>query len=132
AGLGEVRPAAAADPGAPAAMVAPAPAAEARAALLVHQAASGERQSVTIRQDGDANLLVEYGPMILDLALRFRVQALLQVLERWRAAGRLPCIIDLTRGIRSLHVPFDDDQLPREQLLAALARAEDELPVTDD
>ncbi|MBC8132788.1 MAG: 5-oxoprolinase/urea amidolyase family protein, partial [Deltaproteobacteria bacterium] len=98
-----------------------------RDAVLFHVPETAERPSVAIRQDGDANLLVEYGPMVLDLALRFRVHALMAWLEEWR----LPGIVDLTPGIRSLHVHYDDAVLPREKLLEALARAESELPATD-
>ena len=86
------------------------------------------RPAVTVRQDGDAYLLVEYGPMVLDLALRFRVHAL----GAWFARQRVAGIIDLTPGIRSLHIHYDDDVLPRERLLELLARAEGELPATDD
>jgi urea carboxylase len=81
-----------------------------------------------MRQDGDANLLIEYGPMVLDLALRFRVHAL----AAWLDEHRVPGIVDLTPGIRSLHVHYDDTQLPRERLLDLLARAEAELPATDE
>ncbi|HEY8924656.1 MAG TPA: urea carboxylase, partial [Polyangia bacterium] len=95
--------------------------------ILVQAAETARRPSVTVRQDGDAYLLVEYGPMILDLALRFRVQALFA----WLTERRVPGIVDLTPGIRSLHIHYDDDRLPRERLLDLLARAEDELPATD-
>jgi urea carboxylase len=97
-------------------------------AVLRRLAEAAHRPSVTIRQDGDANLLVEYGPMVLDLALRFRVHALMD----WFARRRLPGIIDLTPGIRSLHVHYDDLLLPRERLLDELAQAEDDLPRTDE
>jgi urea carboxylase len=97
-------------------------------AVLHAEPASPERPAVTIRQDGDRNLLVEYGPMVLDLALRFRVHALMQAM----AARRIHGIIDLTPGIRSLQVHYDDRQLPRERLLDQLAEAEAALPRTDD
>ncbi len=82
---------------------------------------------MTVRQDGDASLLIEYGPMVLDLALRFRVHALME----WFAKSQIAGIIDLTPGIRSLQVHYDDTVLPREKLLDAVARAEEELPPTD-
>jgi urea carboxylase len=97
-------------------------------AVLLRREETGDRPSVTVRQDGDANLLVEYGPMVLDLALRFRVHALMD----WFTRRRLPGIIDLTPGIRSLHVHYDDLRLPRERLLDELAQAEEELPRTDE
>jgi urea carboxylase len=97
-------------------------------AVLRRQQETAYRPSVTVRQDGDANLLVEYGPMVLDLTLRFRVHALMD----WFARRQLPGIIDLTPGIRSLHVHYDDGRLPRERLLDELAQAEEELPRTDE
>jgi urea carboxylase len=96
--------------------------------VLVQLPETAARPALTVRQDGDTYLLVEYGPMVLDLALRFRVHAL----AAWFAAAQIPGIIDLTPGIRSLHIHYDDDLLPREQLLELLARAEDELPATGD
>jgi urea carboxylase len=102
------------------------PAAEPRA-VLYRTEARGDRPAVTIRQDGDRYALLEYGPMVLDLALRFRVQALLDRINAERIAG----IIDLTPGIRSLHVHYDDTVLPRERLLDALLAADDSLPPTD-
>ena len=41
---------------------------------------------MTVRQDGDSSLLIEYGPMVLDLALRFRVHALME----WFAKSQIP------------------------------------------
>jgi urea carboxylase len=97
-------------------------------AVLVRAAARPDRPEVVIRQDGDANLLVEYGPPVLDLGLRFRVHALMNAL----AERRLPGVVDLTPGIRSLQIHYDDDRLPREGLLALLEDAEGALPATDD
>ncbi len=45
--------------------------------------------AVTYRRSGDDNVLVEYGDMTLDLALRARVHALHQRLETERPAGLL-------------------------------------------
>jgi urea carboxylase len=102
--------------------------ADTRGPILRHDPARDERPALTIRQDGDANLLVEYGPMVLDLELRFRVHALQEALAR----RRLPGVIDLTPGIRSLQIHYDDRRLPRERLLQILAEAEAALPRTDD
>jgi urea carboxylase len=97
-------------------------------AVLLTLPARGDHPSFTIRQDGDANLLCELGPPMLDFALRFRAHALLQAV----AAKRLPGVLDLTPGIRSLQIHFDDHVLPRERLLDALVAAEAALPRTDD
>jgi urea carboxylase len=83
---------------------------------------------VVYRASGDKYLLVEYGPLILDLRLRFRVHALMQWLERERIAG----IVDLTPGIRSLQVHYDSRTLPQKKLLERLIAAERELPAVTE
>ena len=83
---------------------------------------------VVYRRSGDAAILVEYGPLQLDIALRMRVHAL----QTWLARQRLHGILDLTPGIRSLQVHFDQRLLPSERLLEILLRAESELPCVDD
>jgi urea carboxylase len=92
--------------------------------LLDRIAGSDTQIAVAYRQAGDKNLLVEYGPLVLDLNLRFRVHALMQWLEK----QAIPGILDLTPGIRSLQVHYDSRLLPVEQLLDILAQAERELP----
>ncbi len=44
--------------------------------------ATGERPSVAYRRAGDAYLLIEYGPMVLDISLRFRAHALMLAVGR--------------------------------------------------
>jgi urea carboxylase len=90
--------------------------------------ARGDAPEVRYRRSGDRNLLVEYGPPVLDLALRFRVHALMENLHR----SALPGVLDLTPGIRSLQIHFDGRILPMEKLLAALVEAEDTLPDQDE
>ena len=84
--------------------------------------------AVVYRRQGDANLLVEYGPLQLDIAMRMRVHAL----QTWLERHKVPGLIDLTPGIRSLQVHFDYRLLPMERLLEILLRAESELPAIDD
>jgi urea carboxylase len=80
--------------------------------------------SVTYRRSGDDNVLVEYGDLTLDLALRARVHALHQRLEEERPAG----LLDLTPGIRSLQVRVDPDVLPVPKLMGLLGEVEDRIP----
>jgi urea carboxylase len=80
------------------------------------------------RQTGDKYLLIEYGPPVLDLNLRFRVHALMTWLQR----RNLPGVVDLTPGIRSLQVHFDSRILPVGELLDLLIDAESELPAVDN
>ncbi|AHG49275.1 urea carboxylase (plasmid) [Rhizobium leguminosarum bv. trifolii CB782] len=84
--------------------------------------------SVVYRRQGDDNLLVEYGPMTLDIALRLRVHLLMQAVSQ----VRLPGIIDLTPGIRSLQIHYDGTTLTRNRLLALLAEIEASLPAALD
>ncbi|MFF6957149.1 urea carboxylase [Streptomyces sp. NPDC008317] len=95
--------------------------------VLGRAEATATRPAVTYRRSGDDNLLVEYGPMQLDLALRMRVHALAEHL----AAQRLPGVVDLTPGIRSLQIHADPGALPTAKLLDAVREAEEQLPPTD-
>ncbi|MGD9917523.1 MAG: 5-oxoprolinase/urea amidolyase family protein [Paenirhodobacter sp.] len=81
---------------------------------------------VTYRRQGDENLLVEYGPMVLDIGLRLRVQALMGAV----AQTGLP-VIDLTPGIRSLQIHYDAAKIARPDLMRELAAIEAALPPAD-
>jgi len=95
---------------------------------ILHQIPESSTQiAVTYRQAGDKFLLIEYGSLVLDLNLRFRVHTLME----WLSANRLSGIIDLTPGIRSLQIHYDSRVLPVQQLLDALIAAESELPEID-
>ncbi|HDR9587166.1 TPA: urea carboxylase [Burkholderia stabilis] len=96
--------------------------------VLYRDPASGNGIGVVYRRSGDRNVLIEYGPLVLDLNLRFRVHALMC----WLDAHRLPGMLDLTPGIRSLQVHFDAHALPLDALLAHLQAAERELPDVAD
>lgn len=93
-------------------------------AALAMSVAHQHRPSVTYRPAGNQYLLVEYGDLVLDLNLRFRVHALMQWMERQNITG----IIDLTPGIRSLQIHFDSTVIDQLDLLERLQQAEDELP----
>ncbi|MDE2619716.1 MAG: urea carboxylase [Sphingomonadales bacterium] len=96
---------------------------------IVHAIPAGpDRPAATYRRQGDQHLLVEYGPIVLDLELRIRVHALTVELERLA----LPGIIDLTPGIRSLQIHHDSRLLPQRRLVAALVEAEERLGRLDD
>jgi urea carboxylase len=82
---------------------------------------------VVYRRAGDDNLLVEYGSMELDIALRLRVHVLAQAV----ADAGLPGLIDLTPGIRSLQIHYDSTVLSRRRLLDALRELERGLPPVD-
>ncbi len=93
---------------------------------------SNGQVQVVYRQGGDRNLLVEYGPMVLDFNLRFRIHALMEWCQQAIKRNDLPGIIDLTPGIRSLHIRFDAKLLPRKRLLDTLIFAEKQLPAIEN
>lgn len=80
-------------------------------------------EKVVYRPSGEDFLLVEYGPQLLDIRLRFRVHALMLKLQRMKVPG----IKELTPGIRSLQVHFNNLKLPIDQLLDLLEQAEADL-----
>jgi urea carboxylase len=84
--------------------------------------------AIVCRADGDRALLIEYGPNVLDLNLRFRVHAL----ETQLRAGALNGIIDITPGVRSLQVHYDARRLTRESLLETLDECEKRIPALEE
>jgi len=97
-------------------------------AVMQELAEAPGRVKVVYRRAGDRYLLVEYGPLVLDLRLRFRVHALMT----WLAQSKLSGIVDLTPGVRSLQIHFDPHVLSSQRLLSALEGAERELASIDD
>src|ERR1700730_10354308 len=98
------------------------------ASPVLYQAdGSRDRVAVSYRHSGEDYLLIEYGAAVLDLELRFRVQALMDSLARLSE----PAIVDLTPGIRSLQVHYDSRALPQEKLQRLLLEAEERLPCID-
>lgn len=94
-------------------------------AILAEETAAGTK--IVARLDGEDNILVEYGEMELDIAIRFRVHVLMQELKK----KNLP-IIDLTPGIRSLQVHFDIEKISLKEMLAAVLETNRTLPELSD
>lgn len=103
------------------------PPGERESPVVYSHPASAKSPGVVCRADGDRYLLIEYGPNVLDLNLRFRVHAL----EEQLRAMSLPGIIDITPGVRSMHIHYSS-QLRREDLVAALDACEQRIPDLDD
>ncbi len=82
-----------------------------------------ELPGVTIRPSGESHLLVEYGPMTLDLNLRFKAH----VVYQWLKEKSHPGLIDLTPGIRSLQIHFDSRQLEQSEVIQLVKDAESEI-----
>ncbi len=96
--------------------------------ILADRPAAAGRPRTVYRQQGDRNILVEYGPIVLDLELRIRIHALMIELERMA----LPGVIDIVPGIRSLQLHFDGVTLTQTEALAALIDAEERLGGLED
>ncbi|PCG14899.1 urea carboxylase [Sphingomonas adhaesiva] len=96
--------------------------------VLADLPAGKGRPRTVYRQQGDRNILVEYGPIVLDLELRIRVHALMTELERIAVPG----IVDIVPGIRSLQLHCDGRQLDQRAALALLIAAEDRLGDLED
>ena len=97
-------------------------------AVLATLPASETQIAVTYRQASDKYLLVEYGPLVLDFNLRFRVHELMTYLQANPIAG----ILELTPGMRSLQVHYDSRVLSQQDLLTALQGIEAHLPAIAD
>ncbi len=100
-----------------------APGATRSACVLAERAATATTPEVVYRQAGDNYLLVEYGPMVLDLRCRLRVHALMAALAYQAVAG----IEELAPGVRSLQVRYDSQILSQSGLLAVLQAAETQM-----
>ena len=86
--------------------------------------ASGDRPRVVYRRAGDDYLLVEYGPLELDLGLRLRVHGLMEALQARRTRG----VLELTPGIRSLQLRYAPELIACDELIALLRALELDLP----
>ena len=87
--------------------------------------ADGELQPlVTYRQAGDTCILLEYGPMELDLGLRARVYGLVAAIHDSNIDG----IIELSAGVRSLHIHYDFNVILPSALIIKLQEIERRLP----
>jgi urea carboxylase len=100
--------------------------------IILQDPARDDVPAMVVRQAGDHYVLIEFGPLVLDIELRMRVQALMQALREQEKQGHLPCVVDMTPGIRSLQIHFNPALLPRERLLQVLVSTEAALPPVDD
>ncbi|MDR3481334.1 MAG: urea carboxylase [Burkholderiaceae bacterium] len=101
----------------------------ASASAIVSQIdAHGSTPQVVYRQAGDKYILIEYGPNVLDLNLRFQVHALMEELKANPVAG----ILELSPGVRSLQIHYDSRVIGQASLLARLIAIEKHLPPVDN
>lgn len=90
--------------------------------------ATDSTPGAVLRRGGDDNVLVEYGPPVLDLGLRMRVHALAEALGEADPPG----LVDATPGVRSLHLHVDPDVLPVRRLVGLLLELDRALPDARD
>lgn len=83
---------------------------------------------IVYRPCGDKYLLVEFGPLTLDIELRFRAHALML----WLQDHPEPAVLELTPGIRSLQVHYDSQLISQNKLIAILDNAIASLKNLDD
>jgi urea carboxylase len=94
--------------------------------LSRYQAADGT--DVTFRRAGDGGVLVEFGLMALDLAMRARVHVLYEELR----SRDVPGLLELTPGVRSLQVQFAPEKLSAADVTELLAGIDSALPASDE
>ncbi|MFT8317648.1 MAG: urea carboxylase [Sporolactobacillus sp.] len=90
---------------------------------ILFQESDGHQFPITIRCSGDDNLLIEYGPMELNLLFRFQVHHLMLAIQE---DSSLP-IIDLTPGIRSLQVHFDPLKISPQEMCQTIIQIDKRL-----
>jgi len=109
--------------------------------LAYEISAENHEFGVKYRRSGDSHVLIEYGAMELDLALRFRIQVLFERLkENKTQTNHTPqggikawsFLKDLTPGIRSLQVHYDPRLISQADLIEKLIALEDEISSGQD
>ncbi len=72
-----------------------------------------EEEEIVFRLAGDHFLLIELGPLVLDIPRRFKVHALMLAIEKLGVSG----LRELTPGIRSLQIHYDSLKINLDELL---------------
>lgn len=93
-------------------------------AIVRSMPADASRPKVVYRVAGDCYLLVEYGEIVLDLQLRFRIHSL----ERALHEVGVPGVLETAPGVRSLLIRYDPLRIGLQDLVDALGRLENTLP----
>ncbi|MCC5649863.1 urea carboxylase [Nostoc sp. XA013] len=93
-------------------------------AIVAEIPATDDQIAVTYRQASDKYLLIEYGDLVLDLKLRFRVHELMTHLQTNPIDG----VLELTPGMRSLQIHYDSRIISQSNLVTALQNIESHLP----
>jgi urea carboxylase len=96
--------------------------------IVAEIAANDCHDAVKIRLSGDHYVLIEFGPMELDLTLRFQVHELMRRLKSANDSR----LKNLTPGIRSLQIYYDSQKLSLAELLASIEGELSSMPATRD
>lgn len=86
-----------------------------------------EDDELICRLAGDHFLLIEVGPLVLDIPRRFKVHALMLALENLDASG----VRELTPGIRSLQIHYDSQEIQLSDLLSIIEETVESLPTSE-
>src|SRR6266496_1120424 len=89
--------------------------------------AKGQRPQVLYRYAGDRFLLLEYGEMVLDLTMNFRIFGLNEAIKRADIDG----VIETVPALRSMLIQYDIIRLPTRELVETLKKLEDAIPSVD-
>lgn len=87
--------------------------------ILYDNGAVDPMRSVVFRLAGDQSVLIEVGPMILDINLRCKIERVQQWLQRKQNTG----ILELGPGVRSLQIKYDTHRITLKDLLPLLEEA---------
>ena len=85
---------------------------------------SDHHPGMNVRLSGDTYVTVEYGAMVLDLNLRFRVH----FLEQKLLDGNIRGLEETAPGVRSLQVRYNPDTLPLQDLIDIISMVDLQLP----
>jgi urea carboxylase len=91
---------------------------------VLYRGSDTDDVDVLYRAAGDDNILIEFGPMVLDFGLRLRVHQMMEAL----AMEGMPGVAELTPGVRSLQVHYDGVRVARAKLIDAMESVRRSLP----
>ena len=100
----------------------PAGKAETKSVLHVREATATTPRA-EYRIAGDRYIMVEYGPLVLDINMRLRIH----LLETWLRSQMIAGLEDTIPGVRSMLIQYDSQKLPLNDLLQVLQTGENEL-----
>lgn len=90
---------------------------------ILKQVYKDSGDSLCVRCAGDEYVLVEYGEMEIELKLRIRVHALMELVKKDK---NIP-LIDATPGIRSLQIHIDSTKMSINQLAEEVVRLDQQI-----